>query len=292
MLVLDIETYRTRCAGAIDRITEEVLARRPAQNTPKETKLEWDCDWARAARLEEALSKTAVDVLLAEPLCVCWRLDDWEDKYGVEAMCDGEWNTDLHEPAWTAEECFELERVMLCDLARQWGLQTGPETIWVGHNVQGFDLAVLMNRWRRHGIVPPPDFPRYVNGRWRGRIFDTMLMAPCKNGLGLVSCDDVCEAYGVQPEWYEWRGEPMDGSRVAEAYEAGAYGAILDYCHADVATEQRLYQQMTGNDSWGTYDRRSELAEQIKELKGSELSEGARAIAIVKLLEGAGLVPR
>lgn len=268
---LDIETSQTRNKSAVDAITEEVLAKRPAQNVAKEKKIEWDTESARDARVQEALAKTSLDVLLAEVLCVCWSTD--EAHYRVDGMT-------------------EDQDEALRSLAEMWDEQAGPETIWIGHNIERFDMPILLNRWRRYHITPPEHFPRYHNGRWRGRIYDTMQMAPVQNGLGFVSCDALCQAYGVTPKWVDWDGEPMDGSRVGEAYQAGQYDLILEYCDADVDTEHRLYMAMTGNDKWGTFDRRSALAEQIDELKQSELSEGARAIAILSILEGAGLVPR
>ena len=65
LITLDIETYRTRNPVFVDRIQGEALTKRPAQNAAKEVKLDWDTDRARAERANEALAKTAVNVLLA-----------------------------------------------------------------------------------------------------------------------------------------------------------------------------------------------------------------------------------
>lgn len=270
LVVFDIETYRTRDLRAIERIKREALDKRPPGNAKREDKLAWDSQAARIERAMEAIDKTAVNVLLAEVLCVGWRADGDEQS------------------RWCGvDECRGLE--MLRDT---WEHQTGSQTIWCGHNILGFDLPVLLNRWRRFGITPPTHFPQY-NGRWIGRTYDTMTRTPCNNGLGMVSLDAVCAAYGVEgAKEMEWGGEPMCGARVGQVYEAGDFQAILDYCLLDVRVQETLYMVMTGNDTWGTYPREDDLAEQLAEIDAAGLSEGAKAIAKLNVLDAAGLLPR
>ena len=274
LIVFDIETYRTTNPAAMEQIREEAIEKKPASNTRKEVKMAWHTEAAREERAAEALAKTSVNVLLAEPLCVCWEADG--DAYQADMM---------NRP--------EAEQLAL--LADAWDNQASQETIWCGHNIAGFDLAILLNRFRRHDICPPKHFPRYTDGKWRGRVWDTMLRTPCPNGLGFVKLSAVCQAHDIRSAKQEvhWNGEPMDGSRVAEAYEAGEYDLILDYCADDVSVQRDLYLRQTANDTWGTFDRHSDLTEQIIEIQQAPgLTEGARAIAIVKMLESNGLMPR
>ncbi len=274
LMVFDIETYRTRNPAVLDRIRAEAAEKQPASNTRKELKMAWHTEAAREERSREAVAKTSQDPLIAEPLVVCWEADG--------------------EP-YFADMMSHPEREQLALLVEWWDSQTNQETIWCGHNICGFDLPILLNRWRHHRITPPEHFPQYRHGKWRGRVWDTMLRTPSKNGLGMVGLRDVCEAYGVSAakDTVYWRGAPMDGSRVAEAFEAGEYELIVNYCADDVSVQRELYMRQTANDTWGTFDRHSDLAEQVLEIQQAKgLSEGARAIAILKLLESNGLMPR
>ena len=270
ILVFDLETYRTRNAAAVKAICQEALDKEPARNTKKELKTAWNTEEARQARADEALAKTAVDPLLAEVLCCCIVADGAE--HTVDAM-------------------RVTEDVALAELAELMKALSGPETIWTGHNIQSFDLAILLNRWRRHGILPPPHFPTFNNGHWRGRVFDTMTRTPSKTGF--VSLDDASMAYGVETAVPPtWNGGLMCGARVGEAFRANQYDMILDYCMSDVRTNYQLYLAMTARDRFGTYDAKSEVAAEIEKVEASELSEAQKALAIVSIMDKAGLIPR
>lgn len=280
-ITFDLETYRTRNAAVVKRVAEEAIAKRPAQNQPKAVKETWDTERAMTLRGVEALAKTAVDVLLAEVLCCCTS-EDYGDGGGPTEQQFEAMSGDM-----TEDEALDV-------LAAYWRLAAGPQTIWCGHNILGFDLPVLLNRWRHHRIQPPEWFPSYNAGRWYGRVYDTMRRVPCANGLGYVSLSAVCESYGLpEAKSVAWRGQPLTGEFVGEAYEAGDWQTILEYCSADVRAVDELYQVMTMGGAWGTYDVRSDVAEQVAEIEGSpELTEGARAIAVYQVLDAAGLIPR
>lgn len=266
-IVLDIETYHTRVPQVAARIARDAIAKRPAQNTAVALKNAWDTQDQIQRRADEALAKTAVDVLLAEPLVVC--LDD-----GVEEFVYG-----IMEPAG--------EHVALSNLAHRLEASTR-DTIWIGHNVE-FDLSILTNRWRRHRITPPQWFPTYSNGRFRGRIHDTMRATPCESGLGYIKMSAVCEAYGLpEAKATMWEGEPMTGARVGAAYDAGAYDIIVEYCLADVRVTKALYEIQT----LGHVDRYAEVVEQLQALDGEQMPEGARALAKIQVLESLGFMPR
>ena len=273
VIVIDIETYRTRDEVAVARVTQDALLKQPASNTAKELKLTWDTERAREERVRAALSKTSVDVLLAEVLCVATISDEGGIRT-FDAMRQGE-----------AEALLEWADAMN-EIA-------GPQTIWVGHNVAGFDLPVLLNRMRRHGIVPPRNFPVYTGGRWQGGVFDTMKRTPCSNGMGFVSLDATCEAYGLEVKGIDWAGGPMDGSRVADCFEAGEFDVLLEYCREDAITELKLYGAMTFDSTWGTYGVGSDVAEQVGVIEGDEsLTDTQKALAVYHVMNRAGLVPR
>lgn len=276
LLVFDCETVYCRQESIVQRLRQEAIDKRPAKNAAKDDKLEWDTEEARDERAREAIRKTSMDVLLAEVLCTCFRADG--AAYAVQMM-EG--------------DAPDLEYAGLLLLAEAFGELAGPDTVWIGHNVLSFDLPLLLNRWRHHDIRPPEHFPCFVNGRWQGRVYDTMRRTPSDNALGMVSFAKVCEAYGIPgAKTVMWRGEPMDGGRVSDAWEAGEYDIIEEYCACDVEVNERLYLRMTCDDTWGTYDTRKQITDQIEEIEQSDLTVAQKAIAKMMVLEGAGLLPR
>jgi len=274
LLVFDVETYRTRVVSVINEITCEALEKRPAQNAAKEIKAAWDTAEARMERVQSAISKTAVDVTLAEPLSAAFRLDHGEIVKRVIGF----------EP--------DLEQKNLALLSEEWSDCTDANTVWGGHNIEGFDLAVLLNRMRRHKVRPPAHFPMYRHRRWRGRIFDSMRHMPTSNGLDFIAVDVACARYGVPFPRYVWRGREVDGSMVGEMFAAGPseWPHILGYNGCDVEGEDNLIGAMTFDGTWGWYER-ADVYEQVSEIRAADhLSDAQRAIALVKALEGAGVI--
>lgn len=268
-LTFDIETRPTRDEQIRRRIEDEAEAKQPANNVKKEIKAEWDTQEAIAARRDEAWRKTAVDPLLAELLVVSFRADG--EVYTLPCDMD--------------------EKAALGQLSAAWGELTTAETVWIGHNILGFDLPILLNRWRRHAILPPEHFPGYRNGRWHGRIFDTMKNLPCSNGLGLVSLDAACEAFAIQQMVVEWDGEKMHGGRVWDCYCADGIETVCTYCEADVQAEEALFHRLTMGGEYGLFDPRVTVRERIGEIQSSELTTDQKHLAIYQVLEQHGLVP-
>lgn len=273
VIVFDIETYSTRNVAMMERVRREAVERRPAQNTARALKDEWDTPEAEALRGAEAVAKTALDPMLATVLCVAWRADD--DEAVTAVWCDD-----------------EEEAAGLLQLAEEWEALAGPETLWVGHNIEGFDLPVLLGAWNRHDIEPPAWFPRLYRGRWQGRIYDTMAMTP-NNRAGFVSLDALSGALGLSPaKSIEWDGEPMDGSRVGLAFEAGEYALLQDYCLADVAAEQAVFLRLTHGGQYGVGPRVNAIRETLEPIWESELLDrNAKKIASFDALLSLGVIP-
>jgi hypothetical protein len=278
-IIHDLETYRTRNPEILEHVRREAIEKEYSNNTKKELKLEWDTERARNERAREAVEKTSVDPLLAEPVLFCYRL-----RFTGSSECVDDYVSFMED-----DDCLSAR---LPELTQRLDRVIGPDTVWVGHNCDGFDLPVLLNSWSREGHRPPADFPRYRNGRWSGRVWDTMLRMPTKTPF--ISLENACRAYrlGEFPV-VMWDGQAMDGSRVGAAYEAGAYQNIIEYCQVDVHQDDRLYQAQTFAGTWGTYDENSGLAERITAVERSEdLSPPQKALAILSLLDRAGRVPR
>lgn len=279
-ITFDIETYRTRCAAFAEEIRKEALEKRPAANTRKDIKTEWDTAAAREARANEALAKTALDPLMAEVLI-------------VSSLSDGDMQSFT---AWGGDDDRdhgEIEGQMLLEVAQYWENIAGPDTWWVGHNIGGFDLPVMLGAFRRHGITPPKHFPRFQKGRWFGRVYDSMQQAPNNNG-GFVSLDTLSKSLGLpSAKSVTWMGEPMTGKRVALAYENQQYTLLEKYCEADVEAEDAVFCRMTFDGAWGLGGRNEDAAAAIAEVNAdSQLTDIQKKVTIYNILDAAGLIPR
>lgn len=274
VIVFDIETYSTRNNELMEQIRSEAVEKRPAQNTLKALKTTWDTTEARAQRGAEAVGKTALDPLLASVLVVAWQAD------GVEGVT----------PVWCdADE----EAAGLLQLAEDWERMAGPETVWVGHNIEGFDMPVLLGAWNRHDIEPPAWFPRFHRGRWQGRVYDTMQNTP-NNRAGFVSLDALSRALGLPgAKSVDWKGEPMNGSRVAAAFEEGQFGLLQTYCLADVYAEAAVFQRLTHGGTYGVHPRENAIRDALLPIWGADhLDDITKKVASFDALQTLGVIPR
>lgn len=278
-IIFDLETCRSRNPEALKRIERAARERVAPHNTLKAKKEAWDTPEAVQERAQDAVAKTSTDVLYAEVLCACWMTDTDEDPGCADCMGGGRLDP------------VEAEREGLRAFARDLDAAAASDTVWIGHNILDFDLPVLLNRWRRHDIQPPEHFPVYHNGRWSGRIYDTMRRVPTKTGF--VSLDEACVAYGLGAgKNVECDGQVVTGADVGPMYEAGKYRQIIGYCMSDVLVVRGLFDKLTCRGRYGLGGRLEEIAEQVAEIEDSDLSEGRKAMAILAVLDRAGMVPR
>lgn len=267
-VVIDIEAYQTTNPTIIERITEQAWNARPNHNTPKEEKLQWDTPESRDRRIASAITKTSLDPLFLEPLVICAKTDDMEMMI-FDAM---------EESVRSAVGIFAEFVNCYCDKG----------TIFAGHNVEGYDLPLLLMQFQRLGIAPPEVFPTYRRGRWRGNIWDTM--GACPGRTPFTSLVDAAMAYGLAAKEMHWKGEPMSGSRVGEAYEAGEYQMIRDYCAQDVRDEANLFLAQTCGGAWGIGSRTDATAEQLTEIAESTLTPAQKWLAATPILQSYGLL--
>lgn len=276
-VVVDLETYRTRNPLLVEALRKEQIEKRPAQNKSKEEKNNWDTSAGREERIAEALAKTAVDPMRAEILCIAVGIDD-RSPISINAMPDDEF-------------------VALCEFTNLMDEEAGPETTWVGHNLQHFDLPVLLSRFRALGVNPPNHFPSWQGRYWAGRVYDTMLRTPNTNGLGLVSLEDACQAYGIPSSKTKFCLEdeahtPLHGGTVRLAFERKEYAAIQRYAEEDIAVTRDLYLVQTfgcSRDCWEAEDGNLEV---IREIRDSDLPPEQKAPLLLKALADKGLISR
>lgn len=264
----DIETRATTSPAIIEQVTRRALEARPANNTLKEEKTAWDTPEGREKRIAAAIAKTAVDPLRAEPLCICVSCAE-----GEVIVLDG-----MERPAHK----IILE---MGDMIAEWCDQ---DTLFVGHNIEGYDLPLLLTQFQKLRLTPPDAFPTYRRGRWRGNIWDTMGACPVRTPF--ISLVDVALTYGTSAKGLHWKGEAMTGSRVGEAYEAGEYQLIRDYCAQDVRDETAIFMMQTCGGTWGIGSRMDATAEQLTEIAESALTPAQKWLASVPILQSYGLL--
>lgn len=230
------------------------------------------CPRAAAVLTEKEQADSAVDVLHAEILCSAF-VTDQDEPVVFNCMPD-----------------TEQERIGLLELSETLNDLADRDTVWIGQNIKGFDLPLLLNRWRRYRIRPPEHFPIYTGRYWSGRVYDTMERTPAKNPMKGKNLAAICAAYGLEAKTVQWLGEPMTGARVAAAFEAGEHQLILDYCEQDAIDEYELYKIMTFDDRYGSYNRDNSLSETLTEIDQSELSAALKWQAAKLQLQAAGVI--
>ena len=71
-----------------------------------------------------------------------------------------------------------------------------------GHNVKGFDLPMLVNRARVHGLKIPANILTFWKGRpqWADNIFDTLEILSFGKSFDGNGVDDVARVFGLPPK--------------------------------------------------------------------------------------------
>ena len=215
-----------------------------------------------------ALADTSKNAMYAEILTICFKTEN-PDVVVIDAM----------------EQSEKSALVQFNEAVNDFA---DSNTIWSAFNGKGFDFPVLLNRMVRHGVRPSDHFPSYSR-YWNGRIFDSMERFPVPKLM--TSFSGVCEVYGLPCKTIVWRDEPMDGSKVGEAYESGEYQIIRDYCMDDVINEERLYLAMTHNDTWGTFDNGNNDLSALSEIANDDdMSPAHKWAAAYPILKSARLI--
>jgi len=71
-----------------------------------------------------------------------------------------------------------------------------------GHNVKGFDLPLLINRARVHGLKVPATILSFWKGRpqWAENVFDTLELLSFGKSFDGNGVDDVARVFGLPPK--------------------------------------------------------------------------------------------
>jgi len=217
-ITFDIETLPSDDAGIIADIAAGI---KPPGNLKKAETIEaWERDEKPAAVLE-AVRKTGLDGTYGRICCIGFAVDDEP----VECSFGNE------------EDVLRNFFRWLNGAARISDYTDRQSAIFVGHNVLSFDLRFLWQRCVVNGIRPPAVIP--FNAKpWDGKVFDTMTAwNPARERS--ISLDKLCRALGVPSS----KGD-LDGSKVAEYWQAGRHQEVAAYCMADVEAVRQCHRKM------------------------------------------------
>lgn len=219
-LYLDIETIQTDRDDVREFIAASVT--HPGNISKPETIAKWN-EEQRPAAVDEAVARTGLDGSFGRVCVIGWAIND----AGVETL-----------------SCANDEAGILSEFARIIS-QSIPAnerhtTTVIGHNVSGFDLRFLTQRFIVNGIKPPMVIARAAQAKpWESeKVFDTMVQW-C--GVGSkASLDKLCLALSLPSP----KGE-MDGSMVNDFVKAGRIEEVARYCERDVEAARAVHKRMT-----------------------------------------------
>lgn len=217
-LFLDIETMPGQRSGLYDRIAERV--RPPANMSKPETIAKWE-DEKKAAAAESQWLKTALDGTFGEVAAIAWAFCEGPIQSAVRGLDDSE--ADL------------LHRFGDAVCA---GVDNNTTLVWTGHNITGFDLRFLWQRFVVNQVVPGILIPHNKRGFDPG-IFDTMIEWSGGRIHDATSLDDLCYALGLAG-----KGD-VAGGDVWALLADGDVDAVNEYVRADVSRVRSVYRRMT-----------------------------------------------
>lgn len=207
----DIETIPSQEPWVRKSIKDNI---KPPGNIKKQESIDkWMAEKSEAA-IEEQYSKCALDGLTNHVIAIAHAQDDGTIyKTGIE------------------HQDFEKEIISeFFDVVAD--LPSG--TVFVGHNISGFDIKVLKQRAMLLGIKIPGRFP--INAKpWDRVIYDTMIEWDSRN---FVSMNKLAKAFGVKGK------SDVDGSKVFSLWQMGEIDKIRDYAADDVRMLREIHEKM------------------------------------------------
>ena len=219
-IVIDIETIGTSRKDVIDYIAATVKP--PATYKKAESIADWHKEQGPAA-IAEAVAKTGLDGAFGQVVCIGYQLDDMESPFVLHGLNEREL---LESFTKMLTECITPSDVLATSV--------------VGHNVSGFDLRFLMQRYIINSIRPPLVLKRAAEAKpWETeKVFDTMIQFA---GVGnRISLDKLCLALSIQSP----KGD-MDGSKVGQYVADGRLEEVSEYCKRDVEATREVFKRMT-----------------------------------------------
>lgn len=109
----------------------------------------------------------------------------------------------------------------------------------VGHNIKGFDIPFLANRFIANAMQVPRCLKVAGLKPWEVPHKDTMELLKFGGGRPL-SLDAACHMMGIKSPKQE-----IDGSNVWDQFKVKSFDKILEYCSGDVAATWSVYQTIS-----------------------------------------------
>ena len=96
----------------------------------------------------------------------------------------------------------DTEKQLLAEFLGVLGDSLGDGVVVGGHNVKAFDLPMLVNRARVHGLKIPRNVLSFWRGRpqWHDNIFDTLEILSFGRSFDGNGVDDVARVFGLPPK--------------------------------------------------------------------------------------------
>jgi 3'-5' exonuclease len=192
-------------------------------NAPIESNLFWEN--------EEGFRKTSLDGALGRILCIGF-YEKNEFGENISHGCFG-WNE--------VTQTFETDEAKF--LQDFWDFMSNfnlKNDLIIGHNILSFDLPFIVKRSRVLGVAETVNFDFYKYQKYP--IYDTMLHWDCwvYKKEGSTSLHKLAYAFGLtSPK------EELDGSKVYDAFLAGEFLKLKNYCMDDVRTTHQVWQFIT-----------------------------------------------
>ena len=170
-IVFDIET--------IPQDETKLLALAPEFTAPANLKDPAKIEAAKAKRRSDYLADAALNWKTAEAVLI-----GAGDDTGIQSFTAG-----------TEKELVGNFLTLLGDALAD-GVAVG------GHNVKGFDLPMLVNRARVHGLKIPTTVLQFWKGRptWHESVFDTLELLSFGRSFEGNGVDDVARVFGLPPK--------------------------------------------------------------------------------------------
>jgi hypothetical protein len=218
-IFLDIETIPAQREDIRAYVADKVT--HPGNISKAETIAKWN-EESRPAAVEEAINKTGLDGAFGQVCCV-----------GIDLLNNGE-----PEVVYGLDEHLLLEQLNEL-ISHCIEPINNYNCCVIGHNVSGFDLRFLMQRYMVNGIKPHLVIARAAAAKpWEiDKVYDTMVQFA---GIGnRISLDKLCLALGLPG-----KGD-IDGSMVAGMVAAGRIDEVAMYCESDVEKTRAVFRRMT-----------------------------------------------
>lgn len=228
-IFLDIETIPCQDEGLKVLIAETVKP--PATMSVQATIDKWTAE-KKPEAIEQAVLRTGLDGTFGMIAMIGLATEDGKPK--ILADTDA-----LKGKNWVSAECAALNK--LNAEIREALVKADPHDRgslrFIGHNILGFDIRFLWQRYVINGIRPFLGFP--VSTRYSGdKVFDTMTeWHPDRDKR--ISLDKLCKVLKVQTPKSE-----MTGMDVWPKLLAGEVQAVIDYCHGDIEALRACYRKM------------------------------------------------